>query len=376
VTTVIPCPQPPDWEVDWAELDTRFDWVRAMRGVPQDPIHHAEGDVWIHTRMVLEALCQLPAWRALDPVEREVVFAASLLHDVAKPRCTRTELDGRITSRGHSVRGAVFARLLLWRMGIPFAQREAICGLIRHHQAPFFLIEREDAARTARAISQSARCDHLALVAEADARGRHCADLQRLLDNTALFRELCDETGCLHEPALFPSAHARLLYLRGDTSDPLYRPHESFRADVVVMSGLPGAGKDSWVRESLGDWSVVSLDDIRHELDVDPGDAQGPVVAHARELAREHLRAGRRFVWNATNLSRQLRTSVVNLFLDYDARVRIVYVEVPERELRAQNRTRAAAVPGPVIERLFERWEVPAPGEAHEVSYVVRHARP
>jgi hypothetical protein len=210
VTTGIPCAQPPDWRVDWEDLDARFDWVRALRGVPQDPIHHAEGDVWIHTRMVLEALCESASWRALEDVEREIVFAASLLHDVAKPRCTKTELDGRITSRGHSIRGAVLARRLLWHMGTPFAQREAICALIRHHQAPFFLIEKEDVARTARAISQSTRCDHLALVAEADARGRHCADQQRLLDNTALFRELCDESDCLHGPAPFPSAHARL----------------------------------------------------------------------------------------------------------------------------------------------------------------------
>ena len=107
------------------------------------------------------------------------------------------------------------------------------------------------AARSARAISQTARCDHLALVAEADARGRHCSDAGQLLDNTALFRELCAETGCLMQPAPFPSAHARVLYLRGDTNDPHYRPHEEFRADVVLMSGLPGAGKDSWVRANL-----------------------------------------------------------------------------------------------------------------------------
>jgi putative nucleotidyltransferase with HDIG domain len=369
--STIASPQPPEWRVDWATLDAQFDWVRAMRGVPQDPVHHAEGDVWIHTRMVLEALSEIPAWRALGPAERDLVFAAALLHDVAKPRCTRTEPDGRVTSRGHSIRGAVLARRLLWRMGTPFVQREAICALIRHHQAPFFLIEKEDAGRTARAISQAACCDHLALVAEADARGRRCADLQRLLDNTALFRELCAESGCLHGPAPFPSAHARLLYLRTDTSDPLYRPHESFRADVVVMSGLPGAGKDSWVRENLDGWPVVSLDQIRHELEIEPADSQGAVVAHARELAREHLRAGRRFVWNATNLSRQLRTTVVNLFLDYRARVRIVYVEVPEETLRAQNRARVAAVPDGVIERLLDRWEVPEAGEAHEVSYVI-----
>jgi predicted kinase len=365
-------PQSPDWRVDWNALDAELDWVRAMRGTPQDPVHHAEGDVWIHTRMVLEALCAMPAWRALDAEAREIVYLASLLHDVAKPRCTRTEHDGRITSRGHSASGAILARRILWRMSVPFLAREAICALVRYHQAPFFLIEKDDAARSARAISQRARCDHLALVAEADARGRHCADAGRLLDNTALFRELCAETGCLREPAAFPSAHARVLYLRGDTNDPHYRPHEDFRAEVVLMSGLPGTGKDAWVRANLDGWPVVSLDQIRGELEVDPADAQGEVIARARDLAREHLRAGRRFVWNATNLSKQLRTTVGNVFFDYGARVRVVYVEVPETVLRAQNRGRNAAVPDAVVERLLDRWEVPEPGEAHEVSYVVR----
>jgi predicted kinase len=367
----IPYPRPPGWHVDWNEIDARFDWVRAMRRVPQDPIHHAEGNVWIHTRMVVEALSEMPAWRALDAPEREIVFAAALLHDVAKPSCTKAEADGRITARGHSIRGAVLARRLLWQMDVPFAQREAVCALVRHHQAPFFLIERDDANRMARTISQTARCDHLALVAEADARGRRCADPRRLLDNIALFRELCDECACLAGPAPFPSAHSRLLYLRGDSSDPHYLPHEAFRMDVVVMSGLPGAGKDWWVRKNLGHWPLVSLDQIRHELDVAPSDSQGEVVAQARELAREHLRLGRGFVWNATNLSQRLRTTVVNLLLGYSARVRIVYVEVPAMTLRTQNRARPTVVPDAIIDRLLERWEVPEPGEAHEISYVV-----
>ena len=45
----------------------------------------------------------------LGAAEREVVFAAALLHDVAKPLCTKVEFDGRVTSRGHSVRRRVMA---------------------------------------------------------------------------------------------------------------------------------------------------------------------------------------------------------------------------------------------------------------------------
>ena len=40
----------------WADLESRFDWLKRMKGVPQDARYHAEGDVAIHTQMVLEAL--------------------------------------------------------------------------------------------------------------------------------------------------------------------------------------------------------------------------------------------------------------------------------------------------------------------------------
>ena len=100
-----PVPAPPGWRMDWCALDERFRWIQAMHGCPQDPAYRGEGDVWVHVRMVCEALAALETWRSLPTAEREIVFAAALLHDVAKPSCTRHE-DSRITSRGHSARGA------------------------------------------------------------------------------------------------------------------------------------------------------------------------------------------------------------------------------------------------------------------------------
>jgi predicted kinase len=137
------------------------------------------------------------------------------------------------------------------------------------------------------------------------------------------------------------------------------------------MSGLPGAGKDRWIAENLPGWPVVSLDELRGELDVDPADNQGTVIQTARERAREHLRAGRSFVWSATNLSRALRSQTIRLAADYDARVRVVYVEAPPDVLFRQNAQRARPVPDTVIERLLDRWEVPDATEAHEVLHVV-----
>jgi predicted kinase len=372
MTELLAVPVAPPWSVDWDGLRARFDWVRRMDGTPQDPIHHAEGDVAIHTHLVCAAMAALPAYRALHDEARLIAFAGALLHDVAKPDCTRTDDGGRVTSHGHSVRGAMMARRILWRLGMPFVEREQVVALVRHHQAPFWLLEREDPERLVATISQTARCDLLALVAEADARGRTCADQQRILDNTELFRTYCAEHGCLDVPLPFPSDHARFLYLGGRQRDLTHRPREAFRCEVVLMSGFPGAGKDRWIAENLAGWPVVSLDRLRAELDVDPEDDQGTVVAHAREEAREHLRAGRSFVWNATNVSRRIRAQCTRIFADYDARIRIVYVEVPEETLHAQNRARKRPVPEKVLAALEEKWEVPDLTEAHVVTWAVK----
>ena len=162
------CP-PPDGTVPWDALDAELSWVRAM-GLPADPIHHAEGNVWIHTRMVLEALVALPRWRALPTRERELVFAACLLHDIAAvdhPGARRrTRHRPRPLGCGRHRRPA--CALGARRRS---ADREAICGSCGCTSC------RSSAWRTPpgrRAVMASlrARCDHLALVNEADGRGR------------------------------------------------------------------------------------------------------------------------------------------------------------------------------------------------------------
>ena len=89
-------------------------------------------------------------------------------------------------------------------------------------------------------------------------------------NGVAGFQEICRENDCLAEAYPFATDHARVLYFRHANRQPDSPAHEDFRADVVVMSGLPGAGKDHWVREGLPDWPVISLDALRGELGIDP----------------------------------------------------------------------------------------------------------
>ena len=367
----------PDAPMPWDEIESR-DWWRAMAACPQDPVYHAEGDVATHTRMVVDELRALPEWQELEPEAKGVLLLAALLHDAGKPDTTREEPDGRITSNGHSSRGAILARRLLWEEGeVPFARREAVCALVRWHQRPFYLIESDDSRRAACRIAETARCDRLALLARADARGRRIATdgetrgLGRALLNIDLFSELCAEAGCLSAPFPFPSDHSRFLYYRTPGRDPDYAAHDDTRGEMLLTAGLPGAGKDTWLRRCRPDLPVVSLDAIRTELKISPRDNQEAVAARARERAREYLRRGEPFAWNATNVSRELRAMTVNLAAEYRARVRLVYVEAPARLLREQNRLRAdtAVDPDSAMGRMLRRWEVPDRTEAHTVDY-------
>lgn len=354
--------------IDWSAV--RYPWVAPMAACAQDPEYHAEGDVWTHTRMVCDELVALDAWRSMAPLEREVLFAAGLLHDVAKPITTRIE-QGRIRHPNHSARGAVMARRILWEMDVPFAVREQVTGLIRHHQAPYFLMDEKDPVRKMALLTQTAHGARLGVLAEADIRGRICHDRERLLDNVTLYREYLTEQGCLELPFGFASDHSRFLYFRTPDRDPTYEAYDDTRSTVTVMSGLPGAGKSHWLRENV-DLPVISLDDLRAEMRIRPGDDQGRVAQAARERARVYLRCGESFAWDATNLSRTVRGPLIELFASYRARVRIVYVEAPQERLFRQNRARDSAVPEVAMERMLRHWEVPDITEAHEVLTVVQ----
>jgi putative nucleotidyltransferase with HDIG domain len=368
------CPQPPRYTLDWEAIADCFNFVRVMKDCPQDAVHHAEGDVFIHTGMVLEELSKIERWRNLSQEEREIVFAACLLHDVAKPVCTRHEEDGRITSRGHSKRGAIMARNLLWQMNVPFEVREQIVNLIRFHQMPFFLINKPHSQKMLFETSITARCDFLSLVTEADARGRTCEDKQKLLDNISLFVEYAKEQGCFDKPKEFANSHSRFLYFRKEDRDADYASFDDTICEVVLMSGLPGSGKDYFISENFPHLPVVSLDDIRRELKISPTDKQGAVIALAKERAKEFLRRKQSFVWNATNISKQMRELSINLFANYNARIRIVYLETTEEKLFRQNQERDDVVPANVLRGMLERWEVPDLTEAHKVDYKIQNS--
>ena len=369
---------PPNTAIDWPAVEGFLESIVSageLADTPQDGVFHAEGDVWTHTKMCLEALVEGPLYAALDPAQRRIVAAGVLLHDIGKPSTTRLEGD-KLTSRGHSSRGDILARGALWRMGVPFEVREQVCALIRHHQIPFFGITKPgpEAVRLAIRLSLVTRNDWLVAVADADARGRRCADPKdqaRIVEHCALWAEHCRELGVLETPQPFASAHTRRVYFESEPGarQPDVLAYDDTELEVILMSGLPASGKDYFLATHQPGLPVISLDALRDELDADFGDAQ--VIAEAREQARVYLRSKTSFAWNATNLTPALRGQLIELFRGYRARTRIVYCEARPEDQSARNRGRKDPVPHAVIQRMLARWTVPDLTEAHDVTFLL-----
>ncbi len=171
----VPAPgETPDW--DW--FLHAMPALRLLADTPQDAYYHAEGDVWIHTRMVIEALMRGADYAQADAGERFILFYAALLHDIAKPATTVIDpATGRIGQPGHSKRGAIDARILCWHAEVPFDLREQLCRIITVHQLPFFALAGNKAGQSAQflvhKLSHELDLRLLAAVAQADMEGRH-----------------------------------------------------------------------------------------------------------------------------------------------------------------------------------------------------------
>jgi len=100
--------------------------VAAMKGVEQPPQFHSEGDVWIHTRMMLEKL----------PISVSSTLAwGVLLHDVGKPPTFRpaSETGDRIRFDGHVDVGVRMAEEICKRLRFSTDQAEQIAALVDNH---------------------------------------------------------------------------------------------------------------------------------------------------------------------------------------------------------------------------------------------------
>lgn len=357
---------------NFSDLVNQFVWLADMKGVPQDPVYHAEGDVYIHTQMVVEALFELQEFRNLDEQEQHLLIAAALMHDIEKRSTTIIE-NGRISSPGHAKKGEKTVRTIFYKQeNTPFHTREYIAKLVRLHGLPIWAIEKPNFEKVLLKASLVVNTFHLYILAKADILGRKCKDQREMLDRIGFFVALCRELECWKQSFPFKSKESKFTYFIQDEGSRLYEPFSRNNFEVILMSALPGSGKDTYIRKNLKHLPIISLDDIRRTYKIKPTDksGNGKVIQIAKEKARVYLRSKTPFVWNATNITKQLRSQLIALFASYGAQVKIIYIETPYKNLLKRNKNRKHPLPLSALEKMIFKLEPPTPDECTELVII------
>lgn len=369
-------------------LGNIFPLLKEFKNTIQDPIWHAEGDVHIHTDMVLKELYKIFENEGLNftPEERQILILSALLHDIAKPICTKV-VDGRVKASGHEIKGRDYLVFRLLELDLCEESYLQILNLVGKHQRPKLAViknlPREEYFQLSNLFSY-----HLMYWLEiADIRGRVCEDLEEQIlyldEYYQISKKLDDEdfldiSNNMHlteyeiKVGDYLKNHG-LIYSLDEASSKLY----DFKANyphAIILCGISGSGKSTYIKNNFKDYKVISMDNIRAELCGNRRDQSrnSEVALIAKERLKQALRAKEKVVWDATNTRKDFRDQLITLCHRYNALTELHVLLSKESKIRIQNKNREFNVPEEVITRQINKFQFPDRNEAVVVNYIIK----
>lgn len=177
--------------------------IEAMKGVEQPPQFHPEGDVYVHTLLLLKNLNR----------PNPVLAMGALLHDVGKPETF--VVKERIRFDRHTEVGAEIAKKILRRLRFSNQEIDRICSLILQH-LQFINVKRMRKSRLKRFLMQPHFEDHLEL------HRLDCLACHQIFDNYDFCREKFEELK-LEPPPLKPLVTGHDLIKLGFKPGPIFK---------------------------------------------------------------------------------------------------------------------------------------------------------
>ncbi len=185
--------------LDLGVIESILPEMRPLVGCEQEPEWHPEGDVWVHTLMVIDKARQLNS--DLDRPRLTTVMLGAMCHDLGKPATTAV-IDGRIRSIDHEQAGVAPTLAVLDRLNVHtidgFDIRAQVVGLVANHLKPGMFHKAPTVGDGAfRRLAQKVDLELLARLARADCLGRTGA-----FDCSAMdwFLERARALGVEHQP--------------------------------------------------------------------------------------------------------------------------------------------------------------------------------
>lgn len=381
-------------------LGTHIEWLKELRNTRQDPEWHAEGNVHIHTGMVLKELyCLMDNELShISGTDRQALILAALLHDIGKPYRTKdVEINGvvRVACPQHEAVGRSYLAFKLMDLKLSFDVVWTVLGLVGEHHMPKRLVVKNQNRNEYLALSRRANLEFLYWLEVADMKGRVCPDQSLQLQHLDEFKMFAQEYGVWSREHRLDSNFLQLVESESKTakeyicSTALYEmeaelislpveaiartfEYKNSHSNLLVLCGPSGSGKSTWIERYSEGSTVISLDSIREELAGDRASQKnnGRVVHLAKDRLKECLRRKQDVIWDATNLRSDFRKIICDFGRDYKALVTLVLFLPSESAIFLRNRKRNHPVPNDVLLKQLDGFQFPLVGEAHRMKVI------
>ncbi len=378
----------------WGEF---FDLLKDFKSTPQDNEWHAEGDVHIHTDMVIEETYNIIENEAkhLNDNDKIVLVLSALLHDICKPITTKEkEVFGknRIVSPKHEEFGLSY---LFYRLNEIIDNEEMfskICNLVGYHQVPKLLVVKDATKEKYFNLARKCSLELIYYLELADMRGRTCVDKEEQIEYLEFFKSYAEDYGLwknipylkekefiyneLNDYNELTKKFVFQEFCRQFENKNIFTPEEeiarSFQyrdnySHLVLLCGISGIGKSTLIGNEYSDYHLISLDNIREELLGSRANhsQERKVLDMAKQILKEKLAKKENIVWDATNYRRDFRNVPLTLGFNYSAFNQIELLNKTKSEILKQNKERKNVVPSDIIDKQIQKFEVPSIEECH-----------
>jgi len=332
-----------------------FPLLYELKSTRQDGIWHKEGNVHIHTNMVLSEACTLIEDNEvnLSLEEKSILVLSAIFHDIGKTSTTKeveVEIDGenRIISPRHPEVGASY---LQYRLDLGNADIEkSVIDVVMHHHDVRRCIQGNSFESEILYITRNVSGKMLYLLEVADIKGRICPDQEMLLFELEIFREYAERTNCFYEKGdldkrliqyfkesginIDINSHSFIKtkydLLNGIIDEPhtgLTKHYQNINPSIgYILVGLSGSGKTttaSKIAKAEHVETIISTDSMRKgNKKEDRKEAYRLML----EKVKECLREKKSFIVDATNIRADSRDRIHELICQYDGLSCVVYI--------------------------------------------------